>query len=201
MRANPDADGILAVTFSSDGIISSVSATAERVTGYDADLLVGKPLTHIMADCSAFEVPQMLERAARDGSWEGAIVYRSRTGRCVEARTTLTTLPAGNEIPSGYLLASGPETAAPDGVAVGEVAARLRAITHELNNPLAVTMGFAQLILLNTRCEGQLRSDMEKLYSELKRVVEVVDTLHGYAVSLQGHPRDGQGTAKVVNGD
>jgi hypothetical protein len=37
---------------------------------------------------------------------------------------------------------------------------------------------------LNTGCQGRIRTDIEKLYSELKRVNQVVERLHGYAISL-----------------
>ena len=69
--------------------------------------------------------------------------------------------------------------------AVRDVAAKLRTFAHELNNPLAVMMGFTQLIMLNAQCSGKVRADMEKLFSELKRVIHVVERLHGYAISLQ----------------
>ena len=61
----------------------------------------------------------------------------------------------------------------------------LRETAHELNNPLAVMMGFIQLILLDLRCEGKMRSDMERLYAEMKRIVQTVEKMHSYAISLQ----------------
>lgn len=69
------------------------------------------------------------------------------------------------------------------------MAAHLREIVHELNNPLAVIMGFTQLILLDLRCEGKMRADVERVYSEMQHVVPVVEKLHSYALSLQeAHP-------------
>jgi signal transduction histidine kinase len=64
------------------------------------------------------------------------------------------------------------------------VADSLRTIVHDLNDPLAVIMGFSQLLILNADCQGKIRADVEKLYSELKRAVQVVDRLHQYAISL-----------------
>jgi hypothetical protein len=43
--------------------------------------------------------------------------------------------------------------------------------------------------MLNAQCAGKVRADMEKLFSELKRVVQVVERLHGYALSLQESER------------
>jgi len=73
----------------------------------------------------------------------------------------------------------------------GEIGRHLRAVVHDLNNPLAVMMGFTQLMLMDGRCEGQSRVDLEKVHSEIKRVAAVVERLHAYALSLQ---RRGQET-------
>jgi signal transduction histidine kinase len=66
-----------------------------------------------------------------------------------------------------------------------DVGKELRALVHELNNPLAVMMGFTQLILLDDRPDGKMRADLDKVYSEMKRVARAVEKLHAYAVSLQ----------------
>ncbi len=68
-----------------------------------------------------------------------------------------------------------------------EVGEELRALVHELNNPLAVMMGFTQLMLLNDPPEGKMQADLDKVYSEMKRVARAVEKLHAYAVSLQHH--------------
>jgi len=188
MQAHSDAAEWMAVAFSADGLIASLSSKAEQLTGYSAEDLIGRPVTHIMADRSAFDVPCMLDSAKEWGYWDGEVVHRCRSGESFEARASLTPLTGRDDNVWGYLLVSIPEV--PTGttcgeIPLGDVAAKLRMFSHELNNPLAVMMGFAQLILLNTRCEGQIRTDMEKLFSELKRVVQVVERLHSFAVALQ----------------
>ena len=70
------------------------------------------------------------------------------------------------------------------GTTYADVGSRVRALVHDLNNPLAVIMGSTQLLTLNSRCTGKMRADIEKLYSELEKVVQVVEKLHGYAFSL-----------------
>ena len=78
-----------------------------------------------------------------------------------------------------------------------EVGKELRTLVHELNNPLAVMMGFTQLILLNNRCDGAVRADLDKVYSEMKRVARAVEKLHSYALSLQQRGLAGEGCAKA----
>ncbi|HYK87985.1 MAG TPA: histidine kinase dimerization/phospho-acceptor domain-containing protein [Acidobacteriota bacterium] len=188
VQTNSDPAGFLALTFSMDGLIDSLSSSIEQATEYAAGDLIGRPITHLLADRSAFDVPHMIESARQTGSWHGEIVLRCRSGKCLTTLATLTQIAGKEEALRCYLLVSLPDIAAAQGgdaVLIRDVAVSLRKISHELNNPLAVMMGFAQLILLNTRCEGQIRTDMEKLYSELKRVIQVVDDLHSYAVALQ----------------
>ncbi len=67
----------------------------------------------------------------------------------------------------------------------GEIARQLRLIVHELNNPLAVMMGFTQLLLLDGRCEGSVRADLDRVYGEMKRVAATVERLDSFALSLQ----------------
>jgi signal transduction histidine kinase len=78
-----------------------------------------------------------------------------------------------------------------------DVGKELRTLVHELNNPLAVMMGFTQLILLNNRCDGKIHADLDKVYSEMKRVARVVEKLHAYALSLQQQGPANSGRTKA----
>ena len=178
----------LAVTFGNDGLISSLSPGAEQVIGYSARDLAGQPITRILADRSVFEVAHMMEQAREHGTWEGKIVHLNQSGISFEASGNVSTLLTLDNPKTGYLMVSSlsrNESDASEQIAVREVAGKLRTFAHELNNPLAVMMGFTQLILLNAQCNGKVRADMDKLFSELKRVIQVVERLHGYALSLQ----------------
>jgi signal transduction histidine kinase len=183
-----------AVTLSPEALITSLSSGAESLLGYSPRELLNKPVTRILADDSAFEIPQMLNAAGKWGHWKGGVTLQSRDGHPVEGRGAIAFLAGDENHPGGYLLFSNLEKS-PAGEAGGdsvlaEVSARLRAIAHELNNPLAVMMGFTQLIGLNTACPASVLADVEKVHSELKRVVEIVEKLHGYAISLcENSPR------------
>jgi PAS domain S-box-containing protein len=178
----------MAVGLSTDGLISSLSNTAEQLTGYSAHELVGRPVTVILADRSVFEVPLMLRSANDWGIWNGEILHRNRSGKSFKAQASLTQLTSRENCAAGFLLLcalhqQSAGTAAH--VSLCEVSEYLRETAHELNNPLAVMMGFTQLILLDLRCEGKMRADMERLYAEMKRIVQIVEKMHSYAVSLQ----------------
>jgi|WetSurMetagenome_2_1015567.scaffolds.fasta_scaffold367918_1 PAS domain S-box-containing protein len=184
----------LAATLSSEGLITSLSPGTEQFIGYSAKELVGRSVTHILSDLSAFELPRILDAANEWGHWQGEIVHRTRDGKPLEGRATLSLLSgAGNRF-AGYMLVSdlnkAPVTIKYEDPAIVEVAGRLRTFAHDLNNPLAVIMGFTQLLVLNANCQGKIRGDIEKLYSELKRVIGVVEKLHSYAISLYDKSRE-----------
>ena len=183
----------LAAALSPDALIVSLSASAEQFTGYSAQELVGRPITQILDDHSAFEMPQILNAVKEWGNWEGELIHRTRSGRSLEARGAVTSLAGKGNLPAGFLFMSNlnkaPAMNAGDNAAVADIAANLRAFVHDLNNPLAVIMGFAQLLELNSNCEGKVRADIEKLSEELENVVHIVERLHGYAISLDDKPK------------
>ena len=190
----------IAVALSSDGLITSLSSTAELLTGYSAHELVGRPVTKIIADQSVFDVAQMMKSASDWGVWEGEIVHRVRSGESLKAHASLAQLSSRSNHTAGFLLLSAPDRQAAGGAcgaALGEVAARLRETAHELNNPLAVMMGFTQLILLDRCCEGKIRADVERLYAEMQRIIQVVEKLHTYALSLEKEPPQAEHTSRT----
>lgn len=186
----------LAITLSSDALITTLSSSAEQFTGYSAQELVGHPVTQILANSSVFEMPRILDAAKEWGYWQGEIVHRSREGKHLEARGTVSLLTGHGNRAVGYLLMSNLNKSLVlengDNSAVLEVAANLRTFAHDLNNPLAVMMGLAQLLILNVNCQGKIRSDIEKLYSELKRVIQSVERMHNYAHSLYEKTQPGK---------
>jgi PAS domain S-box-containing protein len=178
----------VAVSLTSDGLISSLSSSAEHVIGYSSCQLVGRPVSAILGERSVFEIAQMMKSALEWGVWEGELVLRNRSGKFVRARAALAQLTSYRNDCAGFMLLAdvSPREANSEALSpLRDVGAHLRQISHELNNPLAVLMGFTQLILLDPHCEGKLRTDVERLFTETKRIIQIVERLHGYALSLQ----------------
>ncbi len=178
----------LAATLSSEALITALSSGAEQFTGYSAQELVGHPITQILADSSVFEIPRILNAAKEWGYWQGELIHKSRGGKHLEARGTISVMAGKGNRAAGYLLMSNLKKSLvldeDERTAVMEVAADLRVFAHDINNPLAVMMGLAQLLILNASCQGKIRGDVEKLYSELKRVSQAVERMHSYSLSL-----------------
>jgi nitrogen-specific signal transduction histidine kinase len=191
----------LAAVLSPEILITSLSPGAEQFTGFSAQELLGQPITQILADSTAFEMPRILSAVEEWGHWEGGIVHRARGGKLLEASGILSSLAGNGDDAPGYLLVSSLNRSLAldecERSAVAQIGANLRGFAHDLNNPLAVIMGFAQLLILNADCQGEIRSDIEKVYSELKRVTQVVERLHRYALSLHTKPQQDQ-TSRAV---
>jgi signal transduction histidine kinase len=192
----------LAATLSPEALITSLSAGAEQFTGYSAEELAGLPVTRILDDSSAFEIPFILKSTKEWGAWGGEIIHRDRSGNLLKARSALTMLGSQEGYRCEYLLISSFDLlSAPqknEVLIAADVAAKLRVIAHDLNNPLAVMMGYAQLLILNQNCPGKIRSDIEKFYSELQRVIPVVERLRSYAISLHGITAENQSSTEAV---
>lgn len=53
-------------------------------------------------------------------------------------------------------------------------------VAHEVNNPLTVVLGYAEL-LLETRCPPEFRRDLEKIRNEAARIKQIVQNLMTFA--------------------
>jgi nitrogen-specific signal transduction histidine kinase len=188
----------LALILSADGSIESVSGPVEQAVGYAPGELAGARLTDILADASACGFPHMMQAAVARGVWNGEVAFRDRNGAPLLTHAEVSELIPMGSPGASFLMIAIPDArnACGEGDPVlWEVAACLRKTAHELNNPLAVVLGFTQLILTDPQCSGKMRADMDRIYEEIRRVVQIVERLHAYAVSLQergapvGHSR------------
>jgi len=169
-----------------EGLVTLTSPNVEQLAGCAPSELYGRPVTAVLADRSAFEIPRILESARLRGRWEGEIVHRSRNGDEARLRgMVISVIGADKQIAGFSLITTLKESKEAGGESVLEDGARLRTLLHELNNPLAAVMGFSQLVMMDKSCEGALRSYMEKLFAEVLRMTEIVEELRSYAISLQ----------------
>ena len=182
--------GSVAIAFSPEGRITSVSANAEQLAGCPAGELIGRPIVRLMTDDMAFEIPSMMDAAVQQGYWKGAITFRMRGEGAVKAEGILYPLVGAPDSASGFLLIS-QECTSKQTLPLHEIEAALRDLTHELNNPLAILAGFTQLLMCNSDCSEKIRADMEKLHLETGRIIAVSDKLRALAVSLHER-RDSQ---------
>ena len=157
-------------------------------------MLLGRPVTEILAERSVFDAPRMIAAARERGMWEGEIYCRDAHGTPQRGHGLLVPLQGGDP-EGGFLLLvreALPEAAPAEGSLL-EAASRLRALAHRMNNPLAVMMGFAQLLLMEMPEADPDREHVARMYAEMKRLAEAVEALHDYALSLEPVPEAGGG--------
>ena len=178
----------IAVTFSSDTLVTSLSSGIKSIAGYSRHEMLGRPIARILADRTLFEMPRILDTVKDKGSWEGEIDYRGSNRTTITAYSTIMPLSESGPGISGYLLlshlAESENSVCGTGSSDTNAGPRVRIMVHDLNNHLAVIMGSTQLLALNSGWTGKIRTDIEKLYGELERMARVVERLHGYAISL-----------------
>lgn len=189
MESLTNSSGWFVVTLSPKTLVTALSPVTDGFIGYSGREMIGCPITQFLADKTVFDMPCIINTVKEDGKWEGKIAYRDRHGRDFTAHGNILLLSDSENRHSGYLLlsrlAGSSDSKDGDiGSRYEDVGLRVRALVHDLNNPLAVVMGSTQLLTLNSRCTGKIRSDIEKLYSELEKMVQAVEKLHGYAFSL-----------------
>lgn len=186
--------GWAAIVLAADATIRELSPAAERLTGRRCALLLGRPVTEILAERSVFDAARMLAAARERGIWEGETFCRDASGAPVRGHGLLVPLQ-GEEPEGGFLLLirEALPGAMPAEGGLPETASRLRALAHRMNNPLAVMMGFAQLLLMEMPAGDPDREHVARMYAEMKRLAEAVEALHDYALSLEPVPQAGAG--------
>src|SRR5436309_15176965 len=87
----------MVITLTVDGLISSVSSQTCRILGGLTGRCIGAPVTMILADRSAYEIPRVLRNARDSGSWEGEMAFRNSEGNEFGLRATIFSLldPSG----------------------------------------------------------------------------------------------------------
>lgn len=193
MNPSSQSRGWAAIVLASDATIRELSSAAEELTGRCA-LLLGRPITEILAERSVFDAARMIAAARERGIWEGEIYCRDAHGTPLRGHGLLVPLQ-GEEPGGGFLLLvreALPEAALAEGGLL-QTASRLRSLAHRMNNPLAVMMGFAQLLLMEMPETDPDREYVARMHAEMKRLAEAVEALRDYALSLEPVPEAGAG--------
>jgi hypothetical protein len=184
MAQRPEPSGWTAIAFTSDGTISSLVHSGEIDAGSPDEPSLR--IADVLEDSTLFQLSEIMDQASDAGMWQGEVRYRSGNGHPRSGFGTLVPVNLGEQSTRRFLLITTFGSREPLNESVQhEIGSRLRIFCHELNNPLAVVLGLAQLTIQNPECTEKIRNDMEKLYSELKRAVEVVHRLHQYGFDLQ----------------
>ncbi len=193
-------DAILVVDIATLQIVQANPA-AEGLTGRKADQLIGHPLQGLcpkLSGCSEsllenkkrvealFNAAGEIQIAQGEGEHvlcEGSVTLvdcHERPVLQINAREITTRKKMEQQLRQAEKLS-----------ALGQLVA---GVAHELNNPLAVVMGYSQLFVKNKGLDEKVRKDLQKVLHESERAAKIVRNLLTFA-----RPREARMTMVDVN--
>ncbi|WP_314137804.1 two-component system sensor histidine kinase AtoS [Buttiauxella noackiae] len=190
------ADGVIAVD--THGLVTLMNPTAETVTGYRQDELLGKPYATMFSTAS-FHSPilETLEKGTRFVAYEITFPARHRT---IELSVTTSQIFNANNELIGALVILSDLTArkeiqrrmaqAERLAALGELMA---GVAHEVRNPLTAIKGYAQ-ILRELETDPQHQEYLRIILKEIQSINAVIQQLLDFA-----RPQTGRWQAVNLN--
>lgn len=184
------------ITYGPDGTTRYYSPAVESLTGYVADELVGKPVTHLMHPddvpgmIGAFKAfmksPDALHQSRRyrlvtkagEVRWleTRATVTRDETGRAIEFQDVVRDVTATQELE--HELVEARDRAEAGARAKSEFLANM---SHELRTPLTSVIGFAGLLRDSPNLPEQERRHVERIASASDSLLGVINDILDYS--------------------
>jgi PAS domain S-box-containing protein len=171
-------DAIIGKTL--DGVITSWNEGAERLYGYAAGEAIGRPISLIMPSELGHELPEILDQLRRGERIEHFETVRlAKSGRPIDVSVTVSPVrDAGDRIIGASSIARDIthrkqiEATRRERDTLRSVASLAAGAAHEINNPLAVVMGQAQL--LTDEVVGPSRQRIAEILEALDRIRAIV---------------------------
>jgi PAS domain S-box-containing protein len=174
--------------------ITQVNPAAEELTQRTADQLTGRPLRDLCPRLSAPTESLLENKKQVEGLFDaaGEIRIARAEGDQVLCEGTVTLVDCqkqpvlqinAREITTRKRMEQQLRQAEKLS-ALGQLVA---GVAHELNNPLAVVMGYAQLFVKNKNLEERLRQDLQKILHESERAAKIVRNLLTFARPREPH--------------
>src|SRR3989441_1087732 len=161
-----------------DGMITSWNAGAERLYGYTAREVIGRlPIAITIPEDALPEILERVGRGERVDHYETVGVRKN--GRRVNVSVTVSPVRnaegrvvGASSIARDITRHKEAEAAIRERDTLRYVASLAAAAAHEINNPLAVIMGYAQLLADKVDAHG--RGQIDEILEALSRIQEIV---------------------------
>jgi PAS domain S-box-containing protein len=171
-------DAILAKTL--DGVVTSWNEGAERLYGYAAAEVIGRPISLIIPRELSHELPEILDRLRRGERIEHFETTRvAKNGRRIDVSVTVSPVrDARDRIVGASSIARDIthrkriEAAMRERDTLRSVASLAAGAAHEINNPLAVVVG--QVQLLTDEVVGPARQRIPEILEATDRIRAIV---------------------------
>jgi PAS domain S-box-containing protein len=174
-------DAILGKTL--DGVITSWNEGAERLYGYTASEIVGRPISVIIPHERDEELPRILAQLRRGERIENYETVRvAKDGRRIDVSVTVSPIlderrraVGASSIARDITHRKEIEATARERDTLRSVASLAAGAAHEINNPLAVVMGHAQLLIGDIAVPGRCR--IEEILEAAERIHAIVERM------------------------
>jgi PAS domain S-box-containing protein len=181
-------DAIISKTL--DGIITSWNKGAERIFGYTAEEVIGKPVTILIPEGHEDEEPAILARLRRGDRIEHYETIRVRKdGRHIDISLTVSPIkgPKGDIIGASKIARDITEQkqarkTLDDAYRQAEESSRLKeeflaTISHELRTPLSAILGWARMLRLGQLSEENAVKALDTIERNARAQAQLIDDL------------------------
>jgi len=176
-------------TVDGDGLITSANLSLEHACGKPRDVLLGMRAVDLVDPRDRDAATRFFNEAMTGAPQRVQLRYADPQGETRTCSATLTPLPEGDRIVGLICIVRDVTDEAriteqlvqqEKLAAVGEL---VSGVAHELNNPLASVMAFAQLLLTEPDGEGARpnREALDAIHQEAKRAAKIVANLLTFA--------------------
>jgi|RhiMetdeSRZDD1v2_1073273.scaffolds.fasta_scaffold13544_6 PAS domain S-box-containing protein len=163
-----------------DGIITTWNEGAQRLYGYTSSEVIGRPISLIIPPELRDELPSILERLRRGVRIDHFETTRvAKSGRRIDVSVTVSPVrdPRGRVIGASSIARDIThrrqiEVTRRERDTLRSVASLAAGAAHEINNPLAVVMGQAQLLV--DEITGQSRQRLMEILEAIDRIRAIV---------------------------